>query len=287
MIECRKVQPFVDAFVDGELSAERVLEVEQHLCECGSCREHVHLARAFQNSIRESVHGDCPLTSSFQHRVSAALKAEREREMGHKKVHPIPERTPKHRPLPWRTVVPVAAAAALALAFANTKNSKGEALKVAATPQQQAKMVPPDSEDQLIEDLIRLHSSAPAPEVTEPNHVTDLEREVGLPVRLAPEFQHFGARWEGGSVVPVQDQPAASMLYKLDGHRLTLYVFDPERVPLQSARVLKPRVVRNRPVFVGTRRGYSIAATEERGVGYAVATDLSTLESAELVASLH
>jgi hypothetical protein len=56
---------------------------------------------------------------------------------------------------------------------------------------------------------------------------------------------------------------------------------------LRQNRTLKPRVVRDRPVFVGTRRGYSIAATEKRGVGYAVATDLNTMESAELVASLH
>ena len=32
---------------------------------------------------------------------------------------------------------------------------------------------------------------------------------------------------------------------------------------------LKPRVVRNEPVYVGSRRGVSIAATEHRGVGYA------------------
>jgi len=286
MSECRKVQPFVDAFVDGELSAERVLELEQHLDECGSCREHVHLARAFQSSTRQAVHADCPLTSAFQARVCAALRAERERESALKKAHPNQERATRSKPLPWRTVVPVAAAAAMALAFANTKNAKLDTKKV-ATSQQQAKLVPEPSEDQLIEELIRLHSSAPAPEVTEPTLVTDLERQVGLPVRLDPELQRFGARWEGGSVVPVRNQPAASLLYKLDGHRLTVYVFDPERVPLRRTSTLEPRVVRNRPVFVGTRRGYSIAATEKRGVGYAVATDLDTLESAELVASLH
>jgi anti-sigma factor RsiW len=285
MSECGKVQPFVDAFVDGELSAERVLEVEQHLLECVSCLEHVQLTRALQTSTRQSVHGDCPLTTAFQQRVCTALKAERERHSDHKKLHSIAER--KNRPLPWRTVVPVAAAAAMALAFASTKNNKGEARGVAPSPHQQAQLVPEPSEDQLIEELIRLHSSAPVPEVTEANHVTDLERQVGLPVRLAPELQNFGARWEGASVVPVRNQPAASLLYKLDGHRLTVYVFDPERVPLRRIRALEPRVVRDRPVFVGTRRGYSIAATEKRGVGYAVATDLSTLESAELVASLH
>jgi len=37
---------------------------------------------------------------------------------------------------------------------------------------------------------------------------------------------------------------------------------------------------------VGNRRGYSIATCEREGVGYAVTTDLSGDESAELVAAL-
>jgi hypothetical protein len=62
-------------------------------------------------------------------------------------------------------------------------------------------------------------------------------------------------------------------------------VYNSERFPL-STRLTK-RVVRNEPVYTGWKRGYSIAATERRGVGYAVATDLGEDEGAEIVASLH
>jgi hypothetical protein len=44
-------------------------------------------------------------------------------------------------------------------------------------------------------------------------------------------------------------------------------------------------MVRNAPVFVGNVRGYNVAATERRGVGYALATDLNERESLELVAA--
>jgi hypothetical protein len=37
------------------------------------------------------------------------------------------------------------------------------------------------------------------------------------------------------------------------------------------------------PVYVGRLRGYSIAAAEERGVGYALASDLNDDESAQLM----
>jgi hypothetical protein len=67
------------------------------------------------------------------------------------------------------------------------------------------------------------------------------------------------------------------------GHRVTLYIYDASRFPLRAS--LEPRIVRDVPVFVGTRRGYSIAAAEQRGLGYAVATDLNDAQSAELVAA--
>ena len=69
----------------------------------------------------------------------------------------------------------------------------------------------------------------------------------------------------------------ATLAHTPHGHGTAL---DPLRATLE------PRVVRNLPVYVGSRRGYSIAALEKRGVGYAVATDLNDRESAELVASI-
>lgn len=297
MSECRKIQPVVDAFVDGELSTDRVFETEEHLGGCHACQERVSLSQAVHVSTRRAVHDSAQVSSSFEQRVRAALAAERAREEAHEpraalleRAKPLPERG---KPLPWRTVVPVAAAAAMALAFAGKPDGKRTLIQTdgAAHAGLQNSVIAANAgvadEDQLIEELIRLHASSPTPDVTEPTLMPQLEREVGFPVRLQPELNRYGASWQGGSVVPVKNQPAASLYYHLDGHRFTVYVFDAERVPLQRTNVLKPRVVRDRPVFVGTRRGYSIAAIENRGVGYALATDLDTQESAELVASIH
>ena len=45
-------------------------------------------------------------------------------------------------------------------------------------------------------------------------------------------------------------------------------------------------IVPVQPVHVGERRGYSIAAREQHGVGYAVAADTDD-ESAELVTTMY
>jgi hypothetical protein len=84
----------------------------------------------------------------------------------------------------------------------------------------------------------------------------------------------------------VRNQRAASFQYRLGGHRMTLYVYDSSRFPM--AKRLQQRLVGAEPVYVGVRRGYSIGATtEHRGVGYALASDLSDAETAELVAGLN
>lgn len=297
MNECRKVQPVVDAFVDGELSAERVIETEEHVMECGSCQERVSLTKAIHVGTRRAVHEAAHVSAGFEERVKAALAAERAREEAAQSRGRLEggKQNDRSKALPWRAVVPVAAAAAFALAFANSKSDTKKpfsqasmnGLAVGVPLTHEAESTGADNEEQLIEELIRLHAASPPPEVTEPRLMPQLEREVGLPVRLQPEFNSYGARWQGGSVVPVKNEPAASLYYHLDGHRLTVYVFDAERVPLRRTNVLKPRVVKNRPVFVGTKRGYSIAAIENKGVGYAIATDLEPQESAELVASIH
>ena len=66
---------------------------------------------------------------------------------------------------------------------------------------------------------------------------------------------------------------------------MTLYVYDSKRFPVVNR--LQQRMVGKEPVYVGVRRGYSIGATEHRGVGYALASDLTEPETAELVAGLN
>jgi anti-sigma factor RsiW len=287
MSACRRAVPLLETFVDGELSADKVVEVEQHLLECSCCRERVQLTHALQVSTRRAVRADAEPSPEFQARLLRALSAERERESL------AAQERERSKPLSWRVIVPMAAAAGFTLVWGAASNnndpdrpsaSRGtEHASLAGAPES-APMT--DSVDRLIEQLVDYHASATLPEVTEPSMIGNLEPEVGVPVQV-PSLKQYGARWEGASVVPVRVAPknlrAASLRYRLGGHRVTLYVYDSSRFPLRAT--LEPRVVRNMPVYVGTRRGYSIAAVERRGLGWAVATDLTDRESAELVAA--
>jgi anti-sigma factor RsiW len=277
MSTCRHFVPLLEPFRDGELSPSEVVDVETHLVECERCSERLRLAEAMRVSLKEVVRAGAQVTESFEERIRLALSAEREREE---------RRSPEHdaqvRMLSWRSIVPIAAAAAAVLAYAASANNR--TTDVASSRASMYQSSTPASVEKLLEDLVSNHEHS-SPQYTEQTVLPQLESEVGVPVKL-PNFKPFGASWEGLSVVPVSNQRAASLRYRIAGHRLTVYVYDAARVPVGS--MLQQRVVRDEPVYVGSRHGVSIAATERRnGVGYAVATDLNKDESAELVASIY
>jgi anti-sigma factor RsiW len=277
MSTCRHFVPLLEPFRDGELSPADVVDVEEHLVECPPCAERLRLGEAMRLSLREHVRAACPVTESFEDRIRTALTAERERE--ERLAAPVDLHS---RMLSWRGIMPIAAAAAVVMVWAASANNRADGAKTTSTADIAST---PASVEKLIEDLVANHQRSTGPQFTEQTLLPQLEPEVGVPVR-APNFKSYGAHWEGVSVVPVNNQRAASLRYRIAGHRLTVYVYDASRVPVRST--LTQRIVRSEPVYVGSRHGVSIAATERsNGVGYAIATDLNKDESAELVASIY
>jgi anti-sigma factor (TIGR02949 family) len=281
---CRPVVTRLDAYADGELSPEQVLEIEAHLAECSACTSRLGLDHSVRKSLRRATYAAAVPTDAFRERLMYSLRAETERAEAAAK-----EAAPRTTMLSWSNIAPLAAAAAFALFW---KASPEQPIKPGAAPVgiQHASVAEPFNVEKLLDDIVERHlDDRSSPAVTEASLVEGLAPEVGVPVH-APNLLQYGARWEGGSVVPLSAPratplKAASLRYRLAGHRMTLYVFDSEKLPL-NARFTK-RVVRNEPVYVTWKRGISIAARERRGVGYAVATDLGEDEGAEIVASLH
>jgi len=275
--ECRHFVPLLEPFRDGELGPADVVDVEAHLVECERCTERLRLGQALRVSLKQFVRADAQVTESFESRIALALAAERARE------ERIEAGDVHGRMLSWRGIVPIAAAAAVVMVWAASANNRATDSGAGVAKSDIAST--PASVEKLIEELVANHQRSAGPQFMEQTLLPQLEPEVGVPVR-APNFKAYGARWEGVSVVPVNNQRAASLRYRIAGHRLTVYIYDASRVPVRST--LQQRVVRDEPVYVGSRHGVSIAATERsNGVGYAIATDLNKDESAELVASIY
>jgi anti-sigma factor RsiW len=86
------------------------------------------------------------------------------------------------------------------------------------------------------------------------------------------------------------DEPTATLYYEnVGGTRVTVFVFDPNRISVRSSCCLAARVIRKngeeRTVLVGHAKGYSLAVAERDGVGYALSGDLGEPEMVNLASN--
>jgi len=268
---CRAISHLVQAYLDGELSASQMLEVEKHTQSCGICAERVMLDRAIRASMRQEVMSGKP-SPGFRDRVAASLTAERAFSTGH---------ATNTSSFGWRSVLLVAAAFAVALPIGMQLRNRN--LSSAPQPVDTASAASIDI-DALIDKFVDWHAHPLPSEITSPNDIVGFEPYVGVPVR-PPKFTVVSAQLQGGRMLPVpvsEHRVAAMLQYKTpNGNRISVYVYDPRHVKATPSR-LRPREMNSERMYVGDVGGYSVAAGQRRGIGYAVASDLDDDENAQL-----
>ncbi|MCC6522196.1 MAG: zf-HC2 domain-containing protein [Polyangiaceae bacterium] len=302
---CQLFEPWLSAHVDGELDAVHASELDGHLGDCVRCREELALLRAMRTSLRRTAAPRAP--QALRERVMAALQAERRPDEACEAVpaevraslpgrpsargaEVVPRDDTRAPRIRLRFAVPLAAAATFALVFAAVRSGDdggAEARDGATVTPTALAATEQASLENLLDDLVTQHADPLPPETTDPNGLERFNPLVGVRVKR-PEFQPYGARYVGARVQAMRERRAAMLQYVVnDRHRVTMYVFDPRRVPVVAAapqpRLLHRRAVGARPVYVGHIRGFAVAASENDGIGYALASDLSDDESAQLV----
>jgi anti-sigma factor RsiW len=285
-LECDKIACSITPYLDGELDPGHAVDVESHASACPECAERVAFAMALRSSMKR-VAGRSMCPSSLRARA-AALLAEESRELTPEaevaaRAPAVDDDRSGPKLIRLRYAVALAAAAGVALAMGAARHRHTDDVASADAATQAKASASPAGFETLLDELVALHAQPLPPETTNPEELPRFDPFVGVPVRR-PSFHPFGARFNGARVVPAMaDRRAALLQYTVSGHRVTVYVFDPRAVPLRPVR-LHPRVMHQLPVYSGKLRGYSVAATEsQRGVGYALATDLDDDESAKMV----
>jgi anti-sigma factor RsiW len=277
---CRDVLCLLGPCVDGELDVEKQAELESHVDGCETCQERVALLRAMKGSLRHVTKTEAP--AGFRARALAAMQAEQARAV---------TREAQKRVTPWRTVVPLASAAAFALMWGVM--SRGPGARTTALGAEQAGFG-----DELLAELVSEHSKPLPYDARDPSEVQKFEQYVGVPVHTTSLGKNcppgsgpssprpcMHASFVGARVLPVRQERAAMLHYEVqDGNstrRVSVIVFDPRRIQISDAD-LQPRPVGTSNVQVGHANGYSVAVTERAGVGYAMAGDLDESQMAEL-----
>lgn len=278
MHECRDRARMLGTYLDGELEASKLLDIDEHIVACEGCREEVQLLRAMRGSLKRVVRSAAP--SGLRDRIGNAMMGERVREEARAAESEASKGAmPVLTPSAWRTSVPLAVAAGIALMWgAATRAFQSPAIETHA-----------GFGDDLLAELVAEHSQPLPPEATNVQSVRALERWVGVPVRPA-SFERAGARLVGGRVVPFRSQRAAMLQYLVgsgeDVRRVSVFVYDAQKIQGGTAN-LAPRSVGSAEIRVGREKGYSVAATQRAGEGYLVASDLDPDETAQLAAMVY
>jgi hypothetical protein len=234
-----------------------------------------------RGSLKRVVRTTAP--AGLRDRIGVAMTAEKAREdvRTEAEADALGAKAPLVSLSSWRTMVPLATAAALALMWgAATRSTQGASTETRA-----------GFGDDLLAELVAEHSSPLPLEAKDPDAVRGLERYVGVPLHPSSfERPGLNAHLVGARVVPLHAQRAAMLQYVVgtgdDMRRVSVIVYDAQKIQIGTAN-LSPRAVGTAEVRVGREKGYSVASTQRAGVGYLVAGDLDPDRSAQLAAMVY
>ena len=91
------------------------------------------------------------------------------------------------------------------------------------------------------------------------------------------------ASFQGARLSNVREHQAAHMTYMVDGHRVTLMIFNRQRTILKGGRQVS---VKGKDVLLGTRNGFNVAVLLDGDIAYALSSDLSQERLLSLVSHL-
>lgn len=276
--DCAHCDGALSAYVDGELDAGHAVDLEDHVRRCGPCGERLMLLRATRTSMKRTAAPRCP--DALRARLGAVVAHERARGVARAAAQDAETSGP--RLIQKRYVAALAAAAGVVFVIGMSQQRAPDAAGRSASAPAPDLLAAVNVES-LLDDLVVQHAQPLPPETTDPEDLPRFDPFVGVPVRR-PAFQPFHVDFKGARVHTMRDRRAALLQYTVaGGHRVTVYMFNSRTMPVQKSPMLRPRLVRERPVYVGRVNGYSVAAAERSGVGYALATDLGDDESTQLV----
>jgi anti-sigma factor (TIGR02949 family) len=255
--QCRAVEGFLQAYVDGELEGGEAAEMESHLAECESCARSARAQASFKDALRRA--GD-------SQRASARLREAVRARLADPDAFDALDDDETERPTKGRWLTSsrgIAAAAAVA----------GAMVWFAAGGLHRPLFGPRQLSHQLIEDGVALHArTLPLDYVASDASAVQhwLQGKLDFGVQL-PAFQNAAAL-QGVRLSQLRARSAVSVAYQLPqaSRRVTLLIVDdPE--PEMAGTV---RRVADREVWLSHARGYNVASWRRDEIVYSLISDL-------------
>jgi anti-sigma factor RsiW len=237
-MNCKENHKYLDAYLDGELEPSLMLEVETHLEACDGCQSLVLVKRRL--IVELSLMGTVKAPDHLRRRIEFMRN-------GRNRL--------RNRVL--AAAVPLAAAASLLVIFTIQRSPAGE-----------------EQLAEVVGDVVARHSVELPMEVKGPDPslaASWFRGKVDFPVR-APSLNIQQASFEGARLSNVREHQAAHMTYNVEGHRVTLMIFNRQNALFDGGRHVQ---VDGKDVVLGQQNGFNVAVVLEGDMAYALSSDLS------------
>jgi mycothiol system anti-sigma-R factor len=245
-LRCAGISRFVDTYLDGEFAETDRAEFEGHLGECESCRGKVRVQVEWKAAIKAAAPRE-QAPAALRNRVARSIARESKPMLSWRQ---------------WATrAMPAAAAVGLVATYliSNVQWSP-----VAA-------------------DVVSKWHGKPLPvEVSGGNDQVKqwFNGKVDFPVRV-PRFA-MPCALRGGRLASIGDKQAAYLIYDVNGDKVSVFIFDASDLPIEAR---KKAVIADHDIYFDQEHGYNVALFRDRGVGYAIASDLDQEQMMKLVSS--
>lgn len=247
-MDCREVERFLYAYLDGEFNEEERVVITAHVQSCPGCKRLVSHEERFLRKLRQTAADEPAAPPLLAHKVRRAL--DRVEQSGD-----VPQ--PEGWSARWfKLLVPVAVALALAVGVSFSSRQPQHA-----------------SLASMAEQSVEWHRRNLPFDVSGPNADTIrnyFSDKVPFAVR-PPQFDTARVELVGGRLSNLREHQAAYLVYQVGGRRVSVFIFDPRSMGSEGGQVVR---VGRREVRWHNLRGYTVAMYRSGGMGYVLASDM-------------
>ena len=255
MLDCREIESFLPAYVDGEFDAYERAEVESHLADCAACQQAVRIQAALKDAVKRAAPAVAPI--ELRHSVQLALRD---------------EDLPGSR---WDGVLRNPRAVGLAAA------AVGAAVWFLAGGMSHPLFT---RHSGLVDDTVAMHMRGLPLDyaATDVGSVQQwLQGHLDFAARV-PRFRQ-GPALQGVRLSQLHSRPAAVLSYsgpQADGRRVSLFILDD---PDDADPPGTVRRIADRQVWLSRSRGYNVVSWRNGEIVYQLISDLDERDVLQLV----
>lgn len=241
--DCKSVNLYISAFIDGELKDKKANKIRNHIESCDRCRNELEIVKSIKPLVKNKIRIEKAPFYLKTRIIGSIEESDKEKSL-----------IDRILPLAWRPVYTVSVAAILFLLVIIPLYYLSSS--VSASP--------------IIIKSVKNHMS---------NTITDIfdGQNPFSGIELERKFDVPGLSWQGIGSPKVtlhylKERRVAYISFSRKGHKLSVFIFDINNLKLPEGRIIKQG---DKEIFVDTFNGYNVLFWREGNTGYSMVSDLA------------